>query len=244
MALLTLLLLTTAALAQNFDVASIKPAQPVGPDYNNQLTYSPNGLTARNATLRRLIAESWHLQLNQVLGPNWLDQNEYDLTARAATTVSKDQLTLMLRTLVDDRFHLKHHSESRDLRHYELVVDKAGPKIQPVSDTEPPKPGGGFHFRGDMRQFADLLAVQLSIPAVNDPTQPARASGPPLPVLDKSGLAGIYDFTADIRPELGTDMFTQWQRALAEQLGLRLTSRKGPVEVLVVDDVAKTPTEN
>ena len=65
-----------------------------------------------------------------------------------------------------------------------------------------------------------------------------------MPVLDKTGLPGIYDFIADIRPELGTDSFTLWQRGLREQLGLRLKSRRDSVEVIVVDDAAKVPTEN
>ena len=70
-----------------FDVASVKPSQHiVGPDYNNQLTYSPTGITCRNVTLQRLIAEAYQLQLNQVLGPGWLDKNEYDIDARSDRT--------------------------------------------------------------------------------------------------------------------------------------------------------------
>jgi uncharacterized protein (TIGR03435 family) len=234
-----------SARSQSFDVASVKPSeQSVGPDYNNRLTWSPTGLTARNATLRRLIAEAWRLQMNQVQGPDWLDRNEYDLTARAAAGVPKDKLSLMLRALLADRFQLKQHRQTKEMRAYELIVDKGGAKIHAVSETEPPKAAGGFHFHGDIRQFADLLAVQLAIPAPSDPTQPVRASGPPLPVLDKTGLSGVYDFSVEMHPELGTDMFTQWQRALPEQLGLRVVSRKGDVEVLVVDSAAKIPTAN
>jgi uncharacterized protein (TIGR03435 family) len=71
--------------APAFDVASVKVSQHlVGPDYNNQITYSPTGITARNVTLRRLLADAYHLQLNQVLGPSWLDRNEYEVDARAA----------------------------------------------------------------------------------------------------------------------------------------------------------------
>jgi uncharacterized protein (TIGR03435 family) len=63
-------------------------------------------------------------------------------------------------------------------------------------------------------------------------------------VLDKTGLPGIFDFNVDIHPELGTDMFTSWQRALEDQLGLRIESRKENVPVLVVDEATKIPTEN
>jgi uncharacterized protein (TIGR03435 family) len=233
---------TTAAV---FDVASVKPCQRlVGPDYNNQLTYSPTGITARNVTLRRLLAEAYHLQLNQILGPSWLDKNEYDIDARAAGAVTREQMALMLRSLVAERFKLAQHSEMREMRVYELVTAKSGPKIHPMSDGETATAGAGFHFHGDLRQFADLLAVQLSIPAPDNPAEPVRASASPISVLDKTGLPGIFDFSVDIHPELGTDMFASWQRALEDQLGLRIESRKENVAVLVVDEAAKMPTEN
>ena len=231
--------------APAFDVATVKPSQHlVGPDYNNQLSYSPTGIIARNVTLKRLLAEAYQLQLNQVLGPSWLDKNEYDIDAKAAGPGTKEQMALMLRSLVAERFKLTQHSEARDLRVYELMIGKSGPKIHPMSDGENPTVPPGFHFHGDLRRFADLLAVQLSIPASDNPAEPARASPSPIPVLDKTGLSGIFDFSVDIHPELGTDMFASWQRALEDQLGLRIESRKENVSVLVVDEAAKVPTEN
>jgi uncharacterized protein (TIGR03435 family) len=74
------------------------------------------------------------------------------------------------------------------------------------------------------------------------PKVPARAGGSPIPVLDKTGLQGIYEFSVDLRPELGTDAFTAWKRALEDQLGLKIESRKADVAVVVVDDAAKIPT--
>jgi len=234
---------STAAPA--FDVASVKPCQhTVGPDYNNQITYSPNGFSGRNVTLRRLLAEAYHLQVNQVMGPSWLDQNEYDVDAKAAGANTREQMALMLRGLVADRFNLKQHSETREMRVYELVVDSSGPKIRPLKDGETATAGAGFRFHGDMRQFADFLAVQLSIPGADNPAEPIRASTSLIPVLDKTGLAGVFDFKVDIHPELGTDGFTTWRRALQDQLGLRIESRKEGVAVLVVDEARRIPTEN
>jgi uncharacterized protein (TIGR03435 family) len=231
--------------APAFDVASVKPSQRVvGPDYNNQLTYSPTGIIARNVTLKRLLAEAYHLQLNQVLGPSWLDRNEYDIDAKATGAATREQMAPMLQNLVAERFKLTQHSEMREMRVYELVIGKSGSKIRPMSDGETATASAGFHFHGDLRQFADLLAVQLSIPAPDNPSEPARASASPISVLDKTGLPGIFDFSVDIHPELGTDMFTSWQRALEDQLGLRIESRKGNVAVLVVDEAAAIPTEN
>lgn len=228
-----------------FEVASVRPSQhEVGPDYNNQITHSSAGFIGRNVTLKRLIAEAWHCQINQVIGPPWLDHNEYDIEARGPAVASSEQTSLMLRSLLSDRFHLKEHSDTRQMRAYDLTVSQGGPRIQPIQSGTAVTAGPGFHFRGDMRQFADLLAIQFSIPAADSPSVPAKAGGSPIPVLDKTGLQGIYEFSVDLRPELGTDGFTAWKRALEEQLGLKIESRKADVAVVVVDDVAKIPTAN
>ena len=234
-----------SVIASAFDVASVRPSQrAVGPDYNNQITYSSTGFTARNVTLKRLIAEAWRLQMNQVFGPDWIGRNEYDIETRTGGDVSREQMTPVLQSLLAERFNLKKHSETREMRVYELVVGKSGPRVQPMKAGETAGSQAGFHFHGDMRQLADLIAIQLSIPALKNPNEPARASGPPIPVVDKTGLQGIFDFKVDIRPELGTDMFTAWQRFLEDQLGLKMENRKGNVEVLVVDQAARIPSEN
>ena len=251
--LLTVLLVPLSAITfanaqtgqPSFEVASVRPSQhEVGPDYNNQIAYSPAAFTGRNVTLKRLIAEAWHCQLGQVLGPPWLDHNEYDITARLPEGVNNEQIALMLRSLLAERFRLKEHSETRPMRTYELMIGPGGPRIHPVQEGAAPTPNSGLHFRGAMRQFADLLAVQFSIPAAESPSEPARAGGTPIPVLDKTGLQGIYEFSVDVGPELGTDSFTAWKRALENQLGLKIESRKGDVAVVVVDDAEKTPAGN
>lgn len=230
-----------------FEVASARPSQnEVGPDYNNQITVSATEFNGHNVTLKRLIAEAWQCQLKQVVGPAWLDHNEYDVVARIPTGANKQQIPLMLRSLLSDRFHLKEHSQTRQMRVYELEVGEGGPKIQPISAAKRPTETSalsGFHFHGDMRSFADLLAVQFSMPAMQDPTAPVRAGGDPIPVLDNTGLQGVYDFSVPMRPELGTDAFTAWKRVLPD-LGLKIESRKGDVPVVVVDDVSKMPTSN
>jgi uncharacterized protein (TIGR03435 family) len=228
-----------------FEVASVRPSQhEVGPDYNNQITYSPDRFIARNVTLKRLIAEAWRCQIDQVEGPPWLDRNEYDVEARVPEGKSSDQIPVMLRSLLFERFHLKEHSETRQMRVYVLNVGEGGPKIQPVQAGKQTTGGPGLHFQGDMRHFADLLAVQFSIPAADNPTVPSKAGGSLIPVLDKTGLAGVYEFNVDVRPELGTDSFTAWKRALEDQLGLKIESQKSGVPVIVVEDVDRIPTQN
>jgi uncharacterized protein (TIGR03435 family) len=63
-------------------------------------------------------------------------------------------------------------------------------------------------------------------------------------VVDKTGIEGVYDITLDLKPDPGGDPFTVWQRALQEQLGLKLESQKAPVEMLVIDHAERVPTEN
>lgn len=230
------IVLASAAIAASFEVASVKVSgRTVGPDYNNQVTIRPNGMTARNVTLQRLIADAYRVQLRQIVGPAWLAQAEYDVEAKSGAATSRDGFSAMLRELLVQRFMLRSHEEHREMRVYELVAGPEGLKTG----------SGNFHFRGEMRDFADLLAVQLTIPAPpGDPTQPARASGSPVPVLDRTAIEGVREFRVTMQPEPGTDMFTQWQRALREQLGLRLESRRDRVKVIVVDAASRVPTEN
>jgi uncharacterized protein (TIGR03435 family) len=236
---------TPSAAVPTFDVASVRPSQhSVGPDYNNQISYTPVGFTARNATLGRLIAEAWHLQMSQVVGPGWLSQSEYDIEARSPEGLSRDQTAAMLKSLLADRFGLKLHNESRSMRSYALVVARGGPKIRPIDPGTAMTLHPGSHFRGDMRQFADSLTVQFSIPASSDPGVPSIGLGPQIPVLNETGLQGSFEFSVDIKPELNTDGFTAWSRVLEDQLGLKIESRKGDVPVVVVDQAAKIPTDN
>ena len=232
-----------SANAPVFAVATVRASQhPVGADTNNQFAFRAAGISGRNVTLRRLVAEAYSLQMQQVVAPGWADQNEYDLEAKADGPAGKEQLRLMLRALLVERFRLVAHEEEQERRVYELTADKNGTKIRPITPSPEKRPG--LRFQGDMRAFANFLAVQLTIPVLDDPSQPGKASGPPVLVLDKTGLSGIYDVPANVKPETGSDMFVLWQRVLRDQTGLRLVSRKGRVRVLVVDRAEKEPAEN
>ena len=182
--------------------------------------------------------------MKQIVGPPWLDHNEYDIAARAFEGATKNRWSRCCARFSSTASVLKQHSESKMMRVYELEVGKDGPKIKPpVQDAGLPR-RPWISLRGDMRQFADLLAVQFSMPAPEEPGVPVKAGGPAIPVLDKTGLQGIYDFSVDQRPELGTDIFTAWKRALEDQLGLKIESRMDHVAVVVVDDATKIPTAN
>jgi uncharacterized protein (TIGR03435 family) len=238
------LLFAVSSLAQSFDVASVKPsAHPVGRDYNNLVTVRAMEFSGKNVTLKRLIGEAYGLQPYQVSGPKWLDDIEYDVDAKADKPATGEQLRLMLRALLTNRFHLAVHRQTKELRLYELVVDKNGPKIHPAADSETGEPGFR-HFHGELQQLANIISVQLSIPVNDDPGTPGIANLVTVPVIDKTGLAGIYNVDLDIKLEPGRDMFALWQRKLQEELGLKMESRKAEVELLVVDSAERTPTGN
>ena len=235
----TLLLWHFAAFAQSFEVASVKPSrQTLGRDFNKPVVFGPSGLTGRNVTLKRLIVEAYNVQPHQVFGaPKWLDDSEYDIDAKADGPAAKEQLRLMLRALLAERFRLALHRENKELHVYELVVDKGGPKIHAAKEPA----GSGAR---SLEQLANLISVQLTIPEPADPGKPSIASGAPIPVIDKTGLTGLYEITYDLHPDPGMDMFKLWQRILQDQLGLKLQSRKAPMEILIVDRADRIPVAN
>jgi uncharacterized protein (TIGR03435 family) len=178
------------------------------------------------------------------------------------------QFRLMLQAMLADRFKLVLHHETKELSEYALVAAKSGPKLKettapafdpatagplPQPGSNAPMPKGSIRMAGrgdltvtgvDLERFADVLSRQLG-----------------QIVVDKTGLKGEYDFTLKWTPEegqgqmfrgagdpakdgvpppeAGPSIFT----ALQEQLGLKLESQKGPVDVLVIDHLEK-PSEN
>ncbi len=218
------------AFAQAFEVASIKPSDPehVGAQI---FSPGPGRFTAMTATLKDLVAFAWSVRRFQVSGgPGWLDSAHHDISAKAEGTPSIEGLRSMLGTLLEERFRLKVHRETKELPVYELVAGKIrrGPKLREVASA-----GLGLGFgRGrlngkgaDMATLAKTLSDQLD-----------RV------VVDRTGLTGFYEFTLTWTPDevqgaddSGPSIFS----AIQEQLGLKLESATGPVELLVVDRAEK-----
>jgi uncharacterized protein (TIGR03435 family) len=143
----------------------------------------------------------------------------------------------MLQRLLKERFQMSLHTEQREMTHYELVVGKNGPKLK-ESTVGPGEATGAARLDGisSNRMRMNKLAMLLS-----------RMTR--MPVLDKTGLDAFYQFDlryadevsrAPVENQVWPSIFT----AVQEQLGLKLESRKGPVEVLVVDHAEKIPSEN
>lgn len=224
------------AVAQEFDVASVK-ANKSGL-FASSSERSGGQLTLRNAPLRECIEIAYgipdkHYALS---GPAWLDSDRYDIAAKAPAATSREQLLLMLRKLLADRFSLKLHREKRRFRVYELVVARSGSKLKWASGVS-----SNFTF-GTGR----IAASELSMAEFAD-----RLSGPAfqlgVPVIDSTGLAGTFNFTLDWSPGdapveaiAKPSLFT----AIEEQLGLKLKLAKTMIDIWVVDHAERVASEN
>ncbi|HEX8879061.1 MAG TPA: TIGR03435 family protein [Candidatus Acidoferrum sp.] len=231
-----------------FEVASIKPSNPNAD--GGGIKPLPGGQTyvAKNAPVKLMIRLMFHLNNRQISGgPSWLATDLYDVDAKADGPHTIDELHLMFQNLLIDRFKLQFHKEMRTLPAYELVVDKSGPKLKENHSPEhfdiPVTPGGFGKLEAthcSMSYFAWTLSNRLDQPVI-DQTGLAQFYDFKLEWTPEPppGLAGRPDAAANLPPANGPDIFT----ALREQLGLKLESHKGPVEVMVIDHVER-PSEN
>jgi uncharacterized protein (TIGR03435 family) len=224
---------TTAADRPAFEVASVKLHLPTPGPFRSSSSIEPGGINFTNVNLKGCIRAAYEVQPNRISGgPDWLAEERYDIVAKAASAVPKAQLMLMLQTLLEDRFQLRLHRESKELPIYALVAGKNGPKIHPGKEDGETEIGGGAHLIDSRAMTMKALAGVLS-----------RFAEVDRPVFDMTGLNGVFDITLDVEAEdksaadadSGQSIFT----ALQEQLGLKLEPRRGPVEILVIDQVVK-----
>ncbi|HEX3942100.1 MAG TPA: TIGR03435 family protein, partial [Acidobacteriaceae bacterium] len=205
-----------------FEVASVKPSKAsLGQD--GSITTGPDRFTARNVTLKRLVYEAWQVPYSQIVGgPGWFGRDEYDIDAKAESPANMQQLRAMLQTLLIDRFKLAVRPETKEGKVYVLEVAKGGPKLGGATDGS--SSGMKLHVHGNLSKFADYVSIGLTAPMSDDLTVPNIASGPAVPVVNRTGIDGTYDLNVTLKPDRGADTFTTWQRALEEQLGLKLES--------------------
>jgi uncharacterized protein (TIGR03435 family) len=241
-----------------FDVASIKPNR--SGDGATDLGFRQGGrFRAINETLFRLIGEayasSFPLPRFQVVGgPNWIDSDRFDVEAITDANPSPDQSRLMLRRLLAERFKLVVHYEMREVPIFNLVIARKDGRLGPQlrrSDVDcvalraaagdAPIPVSPGQTRPCMMRFG---RGQLS---ANGMTM-AELAGMALsryvnrPVLDHTGLDGGFDWTLEWTPD--TQVVADLERpsiftALQEQLGLKLESLDGSVNVLVIDSASR-----
>jgi uncharacterized protein (TIGR03435 family) len=160
-----------SAAGPSFDVASLKPSPPPpGDTYNANLGSIRNGEVAlTNATLVDCIKFAYGLVSDeQTAGPDWVKSKavRFDVLAKAPPSTPREQLLLMLRALLTERFHLAMHSERRAFHHYALMVGKNGPKLHevardPATSHMVYRYGSLTHNQISMQTLALLLSRQM-----------------------------------------------------------------------------------
>jgi uncharacterized protein (TIGR03435 family) len=220
-----------------FEVASIKPSKA---DASSSGINTGNGrISGNNVTLKRCIMGAYAVGPNQIVGgPDWLDLDRFEITAKAEEPVGDTALMTMLQTLLAERFKLALHRESKPTDVYVLERANKEPKLEKGDGKGATTNNGRGNIvakNASMDRFAETLSRQMDRPVVN-----------------QTGLPGVFNLTLQWTPDTarpartedgarieGPSVFT----AIQEQLGLRLRAQKVPVEVLVIDS-AQRPSEN
>jgi uncharacterized protein (TIGR03435 family) len=216
--------------------------QEVGGEGNSRakIEYAADSLTMRNIDLSEMVQWAYGLEHYQVLGPSMLEGQRYDVRARAGDPVAVGMLRLMLQDLLATRFKVRLHREQKSTSVYELVVAKGGPRLpKNKADTLP-----SSYLKESLPRVVDGSFVFANVSMTEFAEQLTQLRGIDLPVIDRTGIQGVYDITlksaarALLEPD-GPSLLTLIQ----EQLGLRLVSAKDPVEVFVIDHAEK-PSAN
>jgi len=224
-----------------FDVATVKQSPPpTGDSYNINLGTVRNGkVTLTNTTLSDCIRFAYGLVYeDQISGPDWIKFKEirFDIVAQAPPETPREQLLLMLQTLLAERLKLALHHEQKELSFLALVVGKSGSKLR-TAKPDAGAPGGPMVLGRIVSNQMSMSQLASLISRFERQT-----------VVDMTGLTGLFDvdlqWTSERIGAPTTDEKPSIYTAVQEQLGLKLEPRKGPLDVLVVDFAQKAPTDN
>jgi uncharacterized protein (TIGR03435 family) len=234
----------TLALAQTFDVASVRVEPPVPPGeyYAANLGRIEHGeLTMANVTLSEAVRFAWNINNDaQVAGPEWIRSKEirFQIHAKTSPGATRDQVRVMLRTLLTERFQLKTHMEQRELAHLELSRSNRPLKIRPMVE--------GSDGSQNKNWMAHIVSNGMSMEVLTTILSRFLRQ----PILDRTGLDARYALDLTWAPEqhsteaadptAGPSIYA----AVQEQLGLKLEARKSPVPVIVVDSAERVPIGN
>lgn len=235
---------SSAVQRPGFEVASVRPALAQGAggegSTRSQIETAPDGLTLRNISLGEMVEWAYGLEHSQVSGPGILENRRYDVQTRTAEPEPDATLRLMLRDLLAARFNLKLHRKQKPTSVYELVVVKGSPKLPPDKSSKLP----ASYPRERVPRVVDGSFVFTNTTMAEFAQQLTELRGIDLPVVDRTGIQGVYDITlkgaaaAMLQPD-GPSLLT----LIREQLGLKLAAARDPMEVLVVDH-AEEPSGN
>jgi uncharacterized protein (TIGR03435 family) len=263
-------LLASAAWAQSFEVASVKlsanePGKPIRVSFRGGPgTDDPGRATFENFSMSNLINVAFRTDDNHVSGPDWMmGMTMFNIAVNVPEGTSKEQFGLMMQNLLRERFHLAFHYEKKEATTYDLVVAKNGPKFKesgppPDAPAGPPTAPGRATIGPDgfpVLPAGRGMAMMGGVARMRQPEETMARLADMLsgqvgsPVGDATGLTGKYDIglywsTRRLAADAGDDAGPTIFDAVQEQLGLRLQAKKGMIDVLVIDHVDKTPTEN
>ena len=241
-----------AAKLPPFDVISVKVNDSAA--HQIMMNFTPDGIRTINVPIEFILRDAFGVNDDQLINtPGWAKSVSYDIEAKVAPddvpalkNLNREQRAAMMLNILTDRFKLAYHRETRTLPEYALVVAKGGSKLQEFKDStdENGKPRGNRMMMSgtsltadgiDMVSFTRLLSQRVG-----------------RPIVDKTGLAGKYSFKLnwanephdgegpggpphDGAPAASGDTGPSIFTAVQEQLGLKLDSEKGPVDVIVID---------
>ncbi|HEY2383546.1 MAG TPA: TIGR03435 family protein [Terriglobia bacterium] len=241
-----------------FEVASVKPSDTsdLRNSYMPTLDVRPGAeLRISNRRLDEIIMVAYGIGGNQLSGPQWLTElttdptqvARFEIIAKVPEGATKDQVPLMLQNLLEDRFKLKVHRESRPTQVYSLDVSRNGHKLTPsVSDGR--RPAGCARSIGTGETYsaaADCYSISMAQLAQQLPAL-APAYFREGPVVDHTGLTGSFDIRLEWRrlDELQNGASGKTIIEAVKDLGLDLEKKRENAEVLIVDHCERMPTEN
>jgi len=231
-----------------FEVASLKPSPPDARMVGIRPAQGGERYEATGVPLKVLIMTAYRVRLEQIVGgPKWLDTDLFDMQAKAEKPSSVDELHMMLRNLLAERFQLQTHGATKELPMYALTVDKGGPKME----AHQAKSAGDPWIDQLQKPFLHFTLTAAFCPMEYFAWRLGQLMD--APVVDQTDLKGDYDFkltyTRELPPQMkegdllnGEPIDTSGPtvfEAVREQLGLKLEKKKGPVEVISIDHVEK-----
>jgi|HubBroStandDraft_5_1064220.scaffolds.fasta_scaffold226372_2 uncharacterized protein (TIGR03435 family) len=230
---IALLLRVSPAAAQappEFEVASIRP-HPGGDNGSSNTKVSPGGrLSAINVTVRKMIRNAFDVEDFQISGaPRWIDSASYDIEAKTTRT-TRDDISRLILSLLQERFQMRYHRTTRELTEYALEVAGNGPKLE--SHT------GSDETFTSMNSHAGIITLKAKRISMEDFAYSLRRQLG-RPVIDRTGLTGEFDLDLTWSSEQAADSNEPSVFTALQKIGLRLVSMKGPVEMIVIDEVEK-----
>jgi len=229
-----------------FEAASIRVTPPDSREPLD-IRFEPGGrLTVTNETLDVLVRYAYGVKRWQILGaPDWLSTDRFDISAKAQGDPGHDEMLKMFQALLEERFKLKLHRETKEGSVYLLTVVKNGPKLQQAKELKEGERAGVFTLRTGSPQQPAISYIRRGRRATMAMLASALEDQAQRPVLDRTGLTGDFDFDVQFAADDShLDEFPTLFTALHDQLGLKLESAKGPIETLVMEHIERVPIAN